>query len=313
MNLRHLDLNLLLVLDALLEAGNVSQAAQRLGVSQPTLSSGLAKLRTLFNDELFVKHATGMSPTSRALALREPLSRVLFAIQDELLSQPVFDPLTSTRTFALVFGELGQMAFVPRLLKCVRNAAPQVNIRVLGGSLESRESLLESGRADLAVGLHPELAGSALFRQKLYPSRPLVCVASADHPDLQDGPLTIDLFSRLPHAVVGTDTGFAQIVEPVLKQRGITRRVVIDLSSLSGAPYVLPGSDLIAIVPEALARILCQDGALRMHASPIEFPSFDVRQFWHRKLHHDPALVWLRQLIAAEFQSQHPLDPPDAR
>lgn len=312
MNLRHLDLNLLLMLDALLQEGSVSQAAQRLGVSQPTLSAGLAKLRTLFNDELFVKNAKGMSPTVRALALREPLSRVMFAIQDEILSQPVFDPATSTRTFTLVFGELGQIAFVPRLLKCLRAAAPGVNLRVLGGALESRENILERGEADLAVGLHPELSASALFRQKLYPSRPLVCLASADHPELQDGPLTLELFTRLNHAVVGTDLGYAKIVEPVLKQMGIERRVVLELSNLSGTPHVLAGSDLITVVPEALARIYTRDGTLRMHTSPIEFPLFDVRQFWHRKVHHDPAIVWLRQLIAAEFQSLDPMSLPDA-
>lgn len=306
MKLRELDLNLLLVLDALLKERNVTLASQRLGVGQPAVSTALGKLRALFNDDLFVKNARGVEPTPRALALQAPLARMIFAIQDEILSQPAFDPLTATRSFVLVFGELGQIVFVPKLLSCLREAAPRTSLRVLGGSVEQRERLLESGEADLAIGLFPEFTGTGMFQQKLYAAYPLVCLARADHPALQAEGLTLDLFSSLDHAVVGTDTGYPQLCEPVLKRLGIERRVAVELSSLSATPYVLAESDLITIVPEALARIYCRDGKLRVYPSPIDFPYCQVRQFWHRRLHHDPAVTWLRQLIAAHFQDLNP-------
>jgi DNA-binding transcriptional LysR family regulator len=301
-SLHHLDLQQLLVLDALLQERNVSAAAQRLGLAQSTVSTALARLRTTLGDELFVKHALGVEPTARALALRQPLAQVLALLQDQILTAPAFDPPTSRRTFVLVFGELGQMVFVPRLLAHLRGQAPGVDLRVLGGSAEHRQALLESGQADLAVGLFPEFGGASMFQQKLYAARPLVVLMRQDHPAAAAGALTLEAFARLDHAVVGTDIGYQALCEAALKQRGIERRIVVELSSLSAAPHVLAGTDLVAVVPATVADLFCRQPGLRHCALPLELPQWEVRQFWHRRRHHDPGLVWLRQQIAAQFQ-----------
>lgn len=306
MNPREMDLNLLLVLDVLLAERNVTHAARRLGVSQSTVSAALARLRVLFNDELFLKRPHGVEPTPRALALREPLTAAMTAVRDGVLSQTHFDPAVSHRTFVLMLGEMGQMLFAPRLMDAVREQAPHVNLRFVSGAAGTRTGLLESGEAELAVGYFPEFAQSDLFQQKLYAAQPFVCLARADHPVLRDQALTLDLFARLDHAVVGTEGGYPQLYEPVLRGLGVQRRVVVELPGLAATQHLLAHSDLVAVVPEQLAALFCRDGALRAHPTPVPFPACEVRQFWHRRLHHDPALIWMRQCVATLLQSTAP-------
>lgn len=302
MKLRGVDLNLLVVLDALLAERNVTHAAQRLEVSQSTVSAALKRLRELFNDELFLKRPHGVEPTPRALALREPLAIAMAAIGDGVLAQTHFDPKASQRTFVLILGEMGQMLFAPRLLEVIRAQAPHVNLRIVSGSVTTRLGLLESGEAELAIGYFPEFAQSGLYQQKLYSSQPFVCLARADHPVLRERPLTIELFTQIDHAVVGTEGGYPQLYEPVLRRLGIKRRITIELPGLAAARQLLTRSDLIAVVPEQLAALFCRDGQLLAYPTPMTLPYCEVRQFWHRRLHHDPALAWMRQQVVAQFQ-----------
>lgn len=301
MDLREFDLNLLRVLDALLKDRHVTLAARRLGMSQPAVSAALNKLRVLFDDRLFVKRSKGMDPTPRALELERPLIHVLQTIHDELLGKAAFDPRTTERCFVLIMGEIGQMVFLGHLLARFRSAAPGANIRVVSPAAAEREGLLDDGRADLAIGHFPHWQQPNLFQQRLY-ARPLVCVARKNHAALARGPLTLEAFGALEHAVVGAESNFQHLYEPQLRRLGVRRRVVLELPNMSTAPQVLAQSDLLAIVPELLAEIYCREGALRIVELPFELPAYEVKQFWHRKLDQDPAVTWLRQLLAADFQ-----------
>lgn len=299
MNLRHLDLNLLLVLDTLLVERSVTHAATRLGVSQSTVSAALAKLRTLFDDELFIKQPRGMQPTPRALSLQRPLAEVMAAIQDSVLSQAAFVPSRAQRTFVLVLGELGQILFAPRLAQFLRQHAPGVSLRVVSEGPSQRLRLLESGEAELAIGYFPEFADGPLFQQKLYAAQPFVCLARRGHPVLGDEPttLSVDRFAALEHAVVGTEGGYPQLYEPTLSRLEVKRHVAVELPGLSATPGLLLSSDLVALVPQGLAVLFCREGSLVAHGLDLQLPLCEVRQFWHRRLHHDPGLVWLRKCV----------------
>lgn len=301
MLLRKLDLNLLTVMDALLAERSATAAAQRLGVSQPTVSAALARLREMFQDELFIKRPHGMEPTPRALELQQPIAEVMQTVRDNILSRSVFAPQTSDRTFVLITGELGQVVFLHRIVGRLRAAAPRANIRVLGCAAADRQQALADGRADLAVGYFPQFSGPDLYQQLLYASHPMVCIARTGHPALADGHLTLETFIRLEHAVVGTEGNHPQLYEPVLRQMGIQRRVVVELANFSGTPTLIAQSDLIAIVPATLAQVYCEGGRLRAYPSPVALPNCEVKQFWHRRVHHDPAVTWLRQLVAADL------------
>ncbi|HEY8357776.1 MAG TPA: LysR substrate-binding domain-containing protein, partial [Ramlibacter sp.] len=214
------------------------------------------------------------------------------------------DPATSTRRFVLIAGELGQMVFVHDLLGALQAQAPGVAIKFIFPDAQQRVACLEDGRADLALGYLPQLAGGNLFQQQLY-SRPLVCVARKGHTALRAG-LTRDLFSRLPHLVVASLSNVNDLVEAALRREGVGRQVPVELAHASGAAAILLRSDLIAVVPSVLARIYCEDEGLQAYPVPFDFPPMEVKQFWHRTVHADPAVTWLRRLVRDMYQQALP-------
>ena len=116
MNYREIDLNLLLILDALYDAGSTTLVAERLKVSQPTVSFSLGKLRDVFGDELFVRHGASMQPTPLAQSIREPVRRVVETVRFDILRERAFDPVSAERTFSLSASDIGELVFLPRLL-----------------------------------------------------------------------------------------------------------------------------------------------------------------------------------------------------
>lgn len=305
MDLRKFDLNLLLVLDALLRDRSVTLAAQRLGMSQPTVSAALNRLRTVFQDELFVKTSRGVEPTQLVRELESVVTEILETIHTGVLNRTTFQPESTERTFVVIAGELGQRVFMDRLLFKFRQLAPRGRIRFIFPDANERIAALEDGRADLAMGYFPQFARTNLFQQVLY-SRPLVCVARAGHPALSDGLLTIEKFTQLDHLVVGMLSNLDEIIEFELRRQSIPRRVAVELGHAAGAGYVLANSDLIAVVPEMLAGIYCRSGELQKWPIPFSVPRYQVKQYWHRTVNKDPAVTWLRNLFALEYQSEAP-------
>lgn len=300
MDLRQFDLNLLVVLDALLKERNVTQAAQRLDMSQPAVSAALKKLRTAFGEELFTKSARGIEPTRFALSLLQPLTAALRLIDDGLLNHGAFHPEVSRRTFVVIAGELGQTMLVPTLLRQFWRQAPYANLRVITPSVAERPAYLEDGRADLAVGHFPQLLRFNLYQQVLY-RRPMVCLARRGHPALMDGNPSLEAFSALDHAIIGTGASFHELYQPQLKLHGVEPRNAVEVSAFGAAPFILSESDLVAFVPESLAQHYMRDWPLATFVPPFDLPQFEVRQFWHGRVNQDQGVMWLRKLLAEQF------------
>ncbi len=312
MDLRKFDLNLLLVLDALSQDRSVTLAAQRLGISQPTVSAALSRLRTAFQDDLFVKTPRGVEPTQLARELESVVSEILETVHDGVLNRRTFDPTTTERTFRVIAGEMGQLVFVDRLLPTFRALAPRARIQFIYSDAQERTAALEDGRADLAMGYFPQFARTTLYQQLLY-SRSFVLVARADHPALCDGELTREKLARLQHVTVAMRSNIDAIVESELRRQGIPRDVVVELGHAAGAGQILSGSDLIAVLSEPLANIYCRSGELRSWPLPFDLPRYEVKQYWHRRAHSDPGVRWLRKLIATEFQATAAAPEPGVR
>lgn len=300
MDLRNFDLNLLRVLDALLREKSVSLAARRLGLSQPTVSASLRRLREAFGEELFVKSARGVEPTALALELHGAVAEVLANVQQNILNRTTFEPATTTRQFVVIAGEFGQMVIVHQILPRIQAEAPGARIKFIYPDSAERLAALQDGRADLAVGYFPQFASANLYQQLLY-ARPMVCVARRDHPALSAG-LTAEQFGALAHLVVASLSNVNELVEAQLRKRDVVRMVPVELAHASGAPVILQHSDLIAVVPSVLARIYCENGLLQSYAVPLELPLLEVKQFWHRTVHADPAVTWLRALFRETYQ-----------
>ena len=203
MDWRAIDLNLLVVFQAMLEHRGVTRAGEALGLSQPAMSASLSRLRELMGDPLFVRLGTEMKPTPRALELADPVRRVLESIRSEVLQRSEFDPAATDRTFTIVTPDLGEANFLPPLLAKLSVQAPGASLRTLARPPFAAAAALEAGEADLALGYFPDLQKAGFFQQKLL-QVPLVCLVRKDHPSIGEG-FTLQEYLAARHAVVRPD------------------------------------------------------------------------------------------------------------
>jgi DNA-binding transcriptional LysR family regulator len=185
MNYREIDLNLLLILDAMYDAGSTTLVAERLKVSQPTVSFSLGKLRDVFGDELFVRHGSSMQPTPLAQSIRDPVRRVIETVRFDILRERVFDPASAERTFSLSASDIGELVFLPLLLERLGTSAPRLNLRSLAMPPAELREAMTTGGVDLAIGYFPDLTGAGFFQQRLF-EHAFTCLVRADHPTIGD-------------------------------------------------------------------------------------------------------------------------------
>ncbi|HEX7437992.1 MAG TPA: LysR family transcriptional regulator [Caldimonas sp.] len=293
------DLNLLVVFSQLYQDRKVSLAAQNLGLSQPTVSAALARLRTMMNDELFVRTARGMQPTPLAERIAAPLGRSLADIRHTLATQASFDASTATRQFSLAMTDIGEFHFLPRLVAALEAAAPQLSISTVRGTAVNLKFEMEAGRIDLALGFLPDLV-NGFHRRVLFTQR-YVCLYRCGHP-MAERPTDLAIYAACQHAVVvsaGTGHGHA---EQVVERCGLNRFVRLRVPHYVALADVLEATDLVATVPEAFALRSVKHFDLAYSAHPIELPPIEIALYWHTKYQRDRANRWMRNLIIRLFQ-----------
>ncbi|WP_322104189.1 LysR family transcriptional regulator [Paraburkholderia sp. J41] len=298
--MQDLDLNLIPYLVAMDEARNVSRAAERLGVSQPRVSTALGKLRDYFGDPLFVRTSRGMEPTPRALSLVPAARDALIRIEKGMLQDQDFDPATSTHTFSIALSDVGEIVFLPRLLQVFAERAPNANLRSVSLPPNQVERGLESGDIDLAVGYFPDLGGNNFFQQRLFTHR-FICMMRSAHP-LAGKPITLEQFLSLGHAVVRAEGRSQEVLEQYLEKKRLHRRAVLETPHFMSLPFILTRSDLIATVPHAIGfAYVSEHASITLVEPPLPLPRFDLKQHWHRKYHNAPRGEWLRGVVAELF------------
>lgn len=294
MDIRAVDLNLLVIFDAMARHRSVSRTAEAVGLSQPATSAALARLRALFDDALFVRAGAQMEPTPRALELAPVVRRVVQTIQQEVLQQAGFDPARAERTFALLTPDIGEVAFIPGVLKRMRKEAPHVRLHALSKPREAAGEALESGEADLAVGFFPDLQKAGYFQQALFKTS-YTCIACARNAGVGTR-LTLKQYLAAPHVVVRPD-GREHLLDRFLEDKGLHRHVMLELSHFMSLLALLPGSDLVATVPQDIATVVGRHVPLKEIELPFRPPQINVQQYWHRRMQNDPANRWLRGLM----------------
>ncbi|HEY5754949.1 MAG TPA: LysR family transcriptional regulator [Steroidobacter sp.] len=296
-----LDLNLLYTLVALDESRSVSGAAVKLGKSQPSVSSALGKLREFFNDPLFVRSGNNMQPTPRALSLVESARFVLGRVGSDIVAAPTFDPATSQQAVTLALSDVGEVVFLPSVLKQLRRSAPRATVRAVSLPANDVAAGLESGAIDLAIGYFPDLKKHNFFQQTLF-SDTFASLLRADHP-VTATKLTLKQYLQLEHAVVRAESRTEEVIERYLARKKVRRQVVLTTPHFASAPIIVAQSDLIVTVPEPLARYYSRTSTqLRLVSLPFDPPRIDLKQFWHRKFHHDDRNRWLRSVVCELFQ-----------
>jgi len=310
MNYREIDLNLLLILDAMYDTGSTTLVAERLKVSQPTVSFSLGKLRDVFGDELFVRHGASMQPTPLAESIREPVRRVIETVRFDILRERAFDPASAERTFSLSASDIGELVFLPRLLEQLTVSAPRLNLRSLSMSPAELREAMTTGGVDLAIGYFPDLTGAGFFQQKLF-EHAFTCLVRADHPVIGDR-ISMKQFLAADHVVVMQEGRSQEIAERRMAEMGLDRHIVLRSPHFMSVPHLVATSNIISIVPRAVGRAFMHTGRLKLLEPPFKIPSIELKQFWHRRVHTDPGVLWLRNLIARLYLNHDPSEMNDS-
>jgi DNA-binding transcriptional LysR family regulator len=290
-DIREVDLNLLVIFDAMARHRSVSKTAEAVGLSQPATSGALARLRTLFGDALFVRAGSQMKPTPRALELAPSVHRMVEMVNSEILQQASFDPAHTDRSFHILTPDIGEVAFLPGVLRRLRQQAPDIRLHAVTRPREAAAEALASGEADLAVGFFPDLQKAGFYQQALFRTS-YSCIACARN-DSVGGRITAKQYLAARHVVVRPD-GREHLLDRFLDEKGWERHVALQLSHFMSLVAVLPRSDFIATVPDDIATVVERLVAVKRLELPFRPPQLQVQQFWHRRMQDDPANRWLR-------------------
>jgi DNA-binding transcriptional LysR family regulator len=294
LRLSSLDLNLLVVFDAIVKDRNVTAAARRIGLSQPAMSGALARLRKTFNDPLFVRTGGGMQPTPYAELLAPPIQRACELVANSLEIDTAFDPLSAACTFRFYMTDIGAAVFLPRLLGAMAQRAPLAKVQVLRIPEHGEQAAMANGDVDLAVGFFPDLR-AGFYQQRLYVDD-FVCLLRADHPRAR-GTVSIKQFTEMRHAIITTPgTGHGVVIERAFSRHRLP--VALTIPHFTAVPIIVSQTDYVVTVPRRLALAFADFPGIKTIESPIKIPAFEIKQHWHERYHHDPANRWIRALIA---------------
>lgn len=290
------DLNLARVFIAVFETRSATAAAERLDITQPTVSYGLAKLREVLSDPLFVRDQRSLKPTPRAESLYPKFRDALASIGAAVEETHRFDPATAQRIFNLAMSDIGSMYFLPPLESALRKVAPHVGLEIRQVPVTELVDQLASSKLDAALGNLPSLRGQTrsvpLFREHY------VCLLGKRHAE-QIREMTLDVFRTSRHVVVSSSFSGHQLAEDALADLGISRQIVIRTPYYTALPQLIAHSDLVVMLPSRIAATFATQSDVVALPLPVELPDFQVKLHWHPRHESNPALAWMLERIEA--------------
>lgn len=301
MKLESVDLNLLLVFDALATERSVTMAAAKIGLSQPALSNALARLRALFKDQLFERVGGQMQPTARARQLLAPLGEAIAKLREAIEAQAAFRPEASAREFLVATNDYVEGLLLPPLVQQLQREATSIAIRTMRTDylFLAPFDRLQSGELDLAIGFFGKTprASPDLLTEQLLGER-LVCLLREKHPHARRR-LTLRTFAEIAHIrPLYPDRERLGSIDTILRSRGLSRRVAVTVPHYLTIPAIVANSDLLGIVPERLARREARLRRLKIFEPPLPLPDISIVMAWHERRQFDPAHRWFRERLA---------------
>ncbi|WID95874.1 LysR family transcriptional regulator [Bosea vestrisii] len=304
MNLRSVDLNLLVVLDALLDEAHVSRAAERVGLSQPAASSALERCRHLFGDPLLLRGGGRMRLTAKAQALQQPVRDILAQVT-ALLDAPEPDLMSLVQTVRVMTAELPPELVTGRVYEQLMQTAPGLTLAILPwqGAQATLEALAQ-GRADLAISVFPAIDAD-FTRSELLRERYVVAMRK-DHP-AQAG-FDLDRWLAFPHVLISGRGETHGPLDEALARLGRKRHIGLVVPSFLSVPPLLLSSDLIALLP---SRTLPPEDADRFATfePPVAVEGFPLHLAWHRRSEGDLAVQHVARLIEAVLGEAAAISP----
>lgn len=314
MNISKIDLNLLIYLDVLLREKNVTRAASQLNITQPAMSNGLKRLRTLFNDPILVRTSDGMAPTERARALAPSIRKILLELEEALQGEEEFNELNSQRVFRIMASDYAASTLIPTLLTLLNKVAPNITLDIMTPSDVTFHDV-EAGKIDMAINRFDELPQS--FHQKAIWRDSFSCLVSADNPVVSKFNLNAYLnnkhvwVSKTGFGVgVGMDPKDVQKlgwVDEALARLGKKRDIKVFTRNYHVAMQLAYEDNLIATLPTKAAELHKDDANFTIIKPPFEIPDIELKMIWSPLLHHDASHVWFRQLVIAAAQKKQGL------
>jgi molybdate transport repressor ModE-like protein len=294
--LRNLDLRLLLILDAVLVEGSVTQAARRLGMSQPAVSTALSRLRHILKDDLFTREPGGMRPTPRALDLAVPINQALRQL--EAAVQPMeFVPAESTRRFRMAIASHTEMAILPQLVERIHKVAPFLELHAMPKPNPEVARQLDANQIDFAIGAVGKIPDR--FQRAFLYDDEFVCVMRSGHPLAKKKTLTLAEFAAARHLLVTSTGESSTLLDAVLGKHHQRRSIQITVKHFLAGAQILEETDLVAgWFFRSLGPVLHFAGkGLTIRRLPL--PPIRVEIVWHPGLTAHPAYKWLRNEISA--------------
>lgn len=298
-NLKNVDLNLLVIFEAIYATSNISRAADRLGMSQPAVSNALARLRDLIADPLFVRATHGVEPTIKAREMIRPVRDALGVIGQQLGRGANIDLASYKRLFRIIIIDVLEPIIMPPIVRTIMAEAPGVSIECIQADAKFYEGI-KSGTIDLACFSFP-IDTTDMTVKPICPLD-LVAVSRRDHPAIEK-PLDLATFQTLPQIAIGRELRGLTDIDKNMVSQGLPRQVGYMAAKIWSMPAMIERTDLVGILPRRFVRELGGNFALDIHELPTEMPEQFMYMMWHANSEHDPGHIWLRESMMRAAQS----------
>ncbi len=298
-SLRQLDLNLLLAFDLLVEEASVTQAAEKLNMSQSAMSHALKRLRTVLNDPILIRTSQRqMEVTPYAREISPQVRQVLTDIQETLLATESFNPATAQEVFRIATSDYVEATLGATLLQQLMHEAPNIQVRISGLEKEAALAALDNDKIDLLIGSGLDLKHWHV-QESLYQEE-FVCVVQSDSSLAE---LSLADYVLRSHILVSLQDDFRGIGDLILEQQQQSRRVVWSTPHFMAVPFMLANSDCVALLPKRMAEQCAKAMGLKLVPPPINVTGFIVTMVWHQRYNNRPQHQWLRRQLLAAAQN----------
>jgi len=295
MNLRSVDLNLLVVFDAVFRTGNISVAARQIGMSQPAVSNALTRFRAVADDPLFVRHPFGVTPTQKAQRIAPTVRQALELLESTLAQKTGYDYATEKSDFQLAMEEWSEIVLMPNLVRWLRQVAPGIRVSISEEMGRAGHDAMRKGTLDMSIeyardGLPKDFEARMLFEDER------VCLVRHDHGTIGQS-LTLKRYLETPHVVLNEQVRGMTALSAFLEDNGWERNVAMQIPSYLSVSTVLIRTDLIATMPRRVALHLAEYYPLKILKLPFGMPPLQFHLKWHASKTSDPRHEWMRKSI----------------
>ena len=295
MKIKDTDLNLFIAFDVIYTEKNLTKSGQVLGITQPAVSNALARLRDLFNDELFIRTSRGMIPTPVANQLIGDIRNALSLIQNTISVSEKFDPSTAEMTFKISIGDTSEYRLLPLLIKQLAEIAPKVKVETYLTARKDAPRELASGAIDFSID-PPLQSDQHLKHEKIY-QEDYVMIVRKDHPILKKQKITIEDYLDLSHIHISNrKTGMGH-VDMTLYKLGLSRDIYLRAQHFLVAPYIVEQSDMAITTTKGFAV----DRNLAWRELPFDIDPLVLHLYWHENNDNESSSKWMRDLMLKTY------------